>query len=258
MTQASSNLILAPGEGEAVEVINDAGRTRICLACEHASAFIPSSLNGLGLRDADRFSHAAWDIGASALARVMADTLGATLVAARVSRLVYDCNRPPVSPGAMPDRSETIEIPGNRALSDEGRRARIREIYDPFSDALSRTLDRCRKPVVLVTVHSFSPTWFGKERDVQIGLLHDDDDRLATRMLRHADPTLRTLLNAPYSAADGVTHTLKRHAVPRGIENVMIEVRNDLLSDDAGVGRIATVLCKMLRAALADSAGAAA
>ena len=35
--------------------------------------------------------------------------------------------------------------------------------------------------------------------------------------------------NVPYSAADGVTHTLKVHGVARGWPNVMLEIRNDLI-----------------------------
>jgi predicted N-formylglutamate amidohydrolase len=31
-----------------------------------------------------------------------------------------------------------------------------------------------------------------------------------------------------------VTHTLKRHGLTREIANVMLEIRNDLISDDAG------------------------
>ena len=37
-------------------------------------------------------------------------------------------------------------------------------------------------------------------------------------------------LNEPYSAADGVTHTLDLHGAANGLANVMIEIRNDLIT----------------------------
>lgn len=57
-------------------------------------------------------------------------------------------------------------------------------------------------------------------------------------------------LNAPYSVTDGVTHTLREHAIPRGLQNVMIEVRNDLISDPDGVARFADILSTMLSKAI--------
>ncbi len=52
--------------------------------------------------------------------------------------------------------------------------------------------------------------------------------------------------NYPYGPADGVTHTLKRHGLTREIANVMLEIRNDLISDNAGqqqwAGHIAELL----------------
>jgi predicted N-formylglutamate amidohydrolase len=41
-------------------------------------------------------------------------------------------------------------------------------------------------------------------------------------------------INEPYGPGDGVLHTLNLHAAPRGLEHVMIEIRNDLVSDERG------------------------
>ena len=72
-----------------------------------------------------------------------------------------------------------------------------------------------------------------------------------------ADPAFRTELNQPYSAKDGVTHTLAKHATARGLSNVMIEIRNDLLTTDDQVARIANTLTQMLTRALSNGAHAA-
>ncbi|KAA2315166.1 N-formylglutamate amidohydrolase [Pseudooceanicola sediminis] len=249
---ASDSHILAPGEQPAVAVANPGGTGPVVLVCEHASAAIPASLGGLGLSQADRLSHAVWDPGALDLATAMSERLHAPLVAGRVSRLVYDCNRPPDVPSAMPVRSETIDVPGNAALTPAQRAARTDAIYRPFQAALSAVLERHGGAVV--TVHSFTPLWHGTRRDTEIGLLHDSDARLATAMMTNWSGPLKAELNAPYSATDGVTHTLAEHAIPRGRLNVMIEVRNDLLTDAAAVAEVAEQLCGALSRSLAQLA----
>ncbi len=244
--------ILSDEDRPAAIVENPGGKAEVCLVCEHASPAIPAALGALGLSEEDRFSHAVWDPGAAELARRLAERLDAPVVMARVSRLVYDCNRPPERADAMPERTETIEVPGNRALSPEHRAARTQAVYDPFHQLVSDTLDGFTSPPALVTVHSFSPTWFGTRRETEIGLLHDADDRLARAMLRAAPAGNAPGLNEPYSAADGVTHMLARHATARGLDSVMIEVRNDLLRDDDAQRRIAASLHQMITTALQE------
>lgn len=251
VSTTAPHTILSESERPAVEVLNPTGRAPVCLTCEHASAFIPSSLGHLGVRPEDRKSHAVWDIGGCDLALTLAKKLDAPLVISRVSRLVYDCNRPPHAPDAIPSRSEVIDVPGNANLSEADRGARVAEVYEPFRKLLARTLDGFQQPPTLVTIHSFTPVWHGQTRTVELGLLHDSDDRLAKAMLAAARDDIDTRLNAPYSATDGVTHTLREHAIPRGLQNVMIEVRNDLISDPEGVTRFADCLRGMLAKALA-------
>jgi predicted N-formylglutamate amidohydrolase len=251
VTTTVDHKILGPNDGPAAEVINPQGNAAICLVCEHASAFIPAPLMDLGVSPEHRQSHAAWDIGGRDLAVALSERLDAPLVASRVSRLVYDCNRPPSAPGAFPERSEIVDVPGNVGLDAAARAARVAEVYDPFRTLLSSTLDGFTTPPVLVTIHSFTPIWFGQPRSVELGLLHDADDRLARAMLANRPDGLDAQLNAPYSVTDGVTHTLREHAIPRGLQNVMIEVRNDLISDASGVARFTDILSTMLTKALA-------
>ena len=251
MTEADPCSILLPDEGPVAQLFRADGQAPVLLVCEHASAFIPSSLNDLGLATADRYSHAVWDIGAADLAMALADTLDSPLVMSGVSRLVYDCNRPPEVPDAIPAKSEVIEVPANRDLTPAARAARAAAVYEPFSARLFSLLDQAGPRTALVTIHSFTPVYFGKDRPTEIGILHDRDDRLALALATALEGCgLRVELNQPYSAKDGVTHTLARHAIPRGLPNVMIEVRNDFLRDPAGIARIAAILAPALDAAI--------
>jgi len=243
--------LIGENDPPAARVLNPAGRGPVCLVCEHASAEIPTRLKDLGLAEADRYSHAVWDIGAEKLARRLSSLLDAPLVLGGISRLVYDCNRPPERADAMPSRTEEIDIPGNAEISDTERAARVREVYEVFHTTLTDRLERMPEQPVLVTVHSFTPQWHERPRATEIGLLHDADATLARAMQSAAVGPFSVALNAPYSAADGVTHLLARHGTSRGLSNVMIEVRNDLLGTEAEIGQVAAALEAMLTKAIA-------
>lgn len=238
-----------------VEVLNPRGVGRAVVVCEHASNFVPPAYGGLGLDAAALAAHIAWDPGALAVAKELARLLDAPLVASRVSRLLYDCNRPPEAPSAVPEESEVYRIPGNAGLSAPERLRRAELFYFPFRAALGEAIEaqaaRAGPPAV-VTVHSFTPVWRGAARAVEVGILHDDDARLADAMLAAAqeDAGIVVRRNEPYGPEDGVTHTLREHALPRGLANVMIEVRNDLIAGDGAARAMARRLAGWLEAAL--------
>lgn len=244
--------LIAANEGPPVEVVNPDGAGDIVLICEHAGNLVPRSLAALGLDPDVLASHVAWDQGAAPVARLMAEMLGAPLILQRFSRLVYDCNRPPDAEAAMPARSEIFDIPGNIGLTDAARRARTEAVYRPFRAGVASVLDRMteigRTPAV-VTIHSFTPLYHGKTRTVELGLLHDTDTRLADVMLEAsavwADLVVRR--NEPYGPKDGVTHTLKVDAIARGLPNVMIEIRNDLIAVHHQQSAMATRLAGLVR-----------
>ncbi len=252
MTADETAILLTLDDGAPVECVNPQGRGDVVLVCEHASPFIPEALADLGLSADDRMSHAVWDPGALDVARAMSAALDAPLVAARVSRLVYDCNRPPDATDAMPETSEVVEIPGNRGLTAQDRRIRTAQVYEPFRQKLAETL-AANPQAALVTVHSFTPVWHGQQRAAEIGLLHDVDPALAMSML-HAAANLpaRVELNVPYDATDGVTHTLRVHG--NGRRNVMIEIRNDLIATPEAAAKMGQSLAAVVNKALNQGA----
>lgn len=248
-------VLLDPSEGEAFEIERTDGRSPVILVCEHASRTIPRPLSDLGAKPETLTSHAAWDIGALAIARKLSELLDAPLIHQRFSRLVYDCNRPPDAQDAIPERSEIHAIPGNRNLSDEARRQRVAEIYEPFRQALAELIAArtapSRQPVI-VTIHSFTRVYFGIARHRAIGLLHDRDRRLADAMLQLAEEQgiSNAMRNYPYGPEDGVTHTLRLHAVQNGLLNVMIEYCSDLIDTEQGQDEWAKRTAKLLETAL--------
>lgn len=226
-----------------VLTVNSGGKSNVVLVCEHASHHIPDMYDGLGLSADALQSHAAWDPGAMAVAGHLSKMLDAVLVAGGVSRLVYDCNRPPYAPDAMPDRSEVIDVPGNKDLSAADRAGRVAHVYTPFRAAVAEVMAKTPDPI-LITIHSFTPVYHGAQRAVEIGVLNDTDTRVADAMLAVAtDHTQASVQrNEPYGPANGVTHTLQEHAISHGHPNVMLEIRNDLIATDAQQKDIAQML----------------
>ncbi|RGP38624.1 N-formylglutamate amidohydrolase [Pseudotabrizicola alkalilacus] len=228
----------------------------ILLVCEHASNAFPEPWGSLGLTEAQQRAHVAWDPGALDLSRALAQRLDAALVHARVSRLIYDLNRGPDRPDAMAARSEVHDIPGNLGLTPQDRLHRAEALYLPFHTALHAEIVRrlaLGRATVVITLHSFTPVYHGQPRAVEFGVIHDADDRLAKAIVAAAQSLtdLACALNEPYSAADGVTHTLRLQATPYGLANAMLEIRNDLIATPEQAEAMADRLAPVLQQALA-------
>jgi predicted N-formylglutamate amidohydrolase len=228
--------LLQQGEESPFIAVNEQGRSPFVLICEHASNTMPKALGTLGLPEAELTRHIAWDIGAEKVGRLLSRLMDAPLLLQRYSRLAYDCNRPPDSPDSIPEMSELTAIPGNRKLSAEDRLARAREIYRPFHDGVSAVLDKRAaggQHSLVVSIHSFTPVYKGKPRSVELGILHDRDTTLSSKLIK-SFPNIDARLNEPYGPKDGVLHTLNLHGFTRGLQHAMIEIRNDLVSTERG------------------------
>lgn len=241
------------GAGEAVRVTNRDGRSAYVFVCDHASNFIPAEMGTLGLGAADLERHIAWDPGALPVARALAEALDAPLIESGICRLVIDCNRPLDAPDLIPEVSETTVVPGNGGLSAEARARRIRLAYDPFHDAIEDVVGerlRAGQETRLVSVHSFTPVYKGVQRPWHIGIIHDDDTRLAGPIIAALEEGRDAVVgvNEPYSPADRVYHTLVAHGRSRGLPCAMIEIRNDEIADESGQRRWSEKLISVLGA----------
>jgi len=209
------------------------------ILCDHASNRIPEAFQSFGFAENALGSHIAWDPGALAVARLLSAKLDAPLFWPDASRLIIDCNRAADAPSLIVTQSEGRPVPANRGLSDEERSRRLANIHAPFHDAIDACLTRrmsSRRPTALVAIHSFTPVYFGKARPWQVGILFDEDRRLADLLIGglEADRALTVGVNQPYSPADWVYYTLGRHARPWGLPAAMVEIRNDEIGDAAG------------------------
>jgi predicted N-formylglutamate amidohydrolase len=241
--------LLAPDEPSPVAECNTAGTSSLLLVCDHAGRRIPRALHDLGVGEADLKRHIAWDIGIEGVARRLSERLDAHLIMQIYSRLVIDCNRPPGSPTSIAPLSEGTVIPGNENVPLEDAAMRVREIFVPYHQAIERHLEaRKNRPTFLISLHSFTPVYGGRARPWQAGVLYN---RVST--LAHA---LRDLLatpgdltvgdNEPYTVTDHTDYTIPVHGERRGLSHVAIEIRQDLIADEAGQEYWANRLAELL------------
>jgi len=218
---------------------NAAGASPFLLICDHYGRAIPRGLGDLGLTESELARHIAWDIGIAGVADALSKHLGAHLIAQRYSRLVIDCNRPLAAPGSIPRISESTVIPGNEGLTRDAAAARRQLVFDPYHRRIGEAIDRRQRqgiPTVLVALHSFTPVYAGIARPWHVGTLYQRDSRLPTLLLQglRAQGDLVVGDNEPYAVSDETDYTIPVHGEARGLMNTGIEIRQDLISDEAG------------------------
>lgn len=229
----------------------------LVVICDHASSFIPERYGDLGLATEDRISHIAWDLGAEAVARLLAARLNASLILAGASRLLVDCNRAPGDAGWMPEVSCGIAVPGNQGLSLEEKTYRRRTWYDPYHNAIAQHLGDIVAsggiPIV-IALHSFTPHMCGADlRPWHVGVLWNRDERLSRPVIERLrlQDGLVVGDNQPYSAQE-FNHTLDTHAGRAGFPHISFEIRQDLIAEQPGIDQWATMLSGALEPLVAQ------
>ncbi len=251
----TSEGLLARDEPGPVNLHNLDGQSPLFLVCEHAGKRLPRSLGDMGLDAVERERHIAWDIGANGLSLQLSALLDAPLISQTYSRLVCDCNRSIQADSFIPTLSEATSIPGNEGLSSRDRQARIDEIYRPLHQRVEQEIDRrltAGKPVIFISIHSFTPVFLGEKRPMHLGLLYARDPRLASlvgSVLREGGDLL-VVDNEPYALDYERDFTVPHHGERRGIPSLEFEVRQDLVTDRDGQ----EVWAKRLANALQQSA----
>src|SRR5271165_5068595 len=247
--------LLAPDEPAPVRELRASGHSTLFLTADHAGRAIPRGLGQLGLPDRELERHIAWDIGIAGVTERLSAALDATAVLQTYSRLVIDCNRDPEVPSSIPEVSEMTEVPGNAGLSAAQRAARRQAIFEPYHARVEALLDARQaagRRTVYVAMHSFTPVFKGESRAMQIGVLYNRDVRLAAIMLEllRAEGDLTVGDNAPYAVSDVTDYGVPVHAERRGLPHVEIEIRQDLIADEAGQAVWAARFERLLPAAI--------
>ncbi|NIA69113.1 N-formylglutamate amidohydrolase [Pelagibius litoralis] len=256
--QSAETGLLAEDEPRPFELFNAAGRAPVLLLCDHATRFIPRALGGLGLDEACLTRHIAWDIGIAEVTRRLAERLDAPAMLSHFSRLIVDPNRRADNPTLIPEISDGVVVPGNRGLTTGQKEVRLDTFFRPYHAAIADQLDRMlaagpAAAPVLISMHSFTPVMKGEERPWEIGILWNRDPRLPRPLMdRLRAEGLTVGDNLPYSGADEHGYTQHTHGDARGLANVLIEVRQDLIDTHHGAADWAERLGAALEAVLGD------
>jgi predicted N-formylglutamate amidohydrolase len=252
-----SGPLLREGDPPPFELVNPEGKARLVLFSDHAGRAVPQRLGTLGLTQAELHQHIGWDIGIAALTRRLAAAFDAPAVLGTYSRLVIDCNRRLDDPTSIAQESDRIVVPGNRGLGAADRRARAAEIFAPYHRTVDAVIARKRAtgPVpAILSLHSFTPSMNGFARPWHIGVLWNRDPRLPVplmaRLLQESGLVVGD--NEPYSGRDEHGYSIPAHAEKDALPHALIEVRQDLIGDEAGVAAWAARLERVLRDVLAD------
>jgi len=257
MTSIKGGDLLGPGDPPPFEVVNPEGKARLVLFSDHAGRAIPRKLGTLGLRQEELDQHIGWDIGIANLARKLAAALDAPAVLCGYSRLVIDCNRRLDDPTSIAQESDKIPVPGNRGLSAEDRAARQTAIFQPYHAAVADVIARKRKdgpdPAIL-SLHSFTPRMNGFARPWHVGILWNRDPRMPVPLMARLMQEEGVVVgdNEPYSGKDEHGYSVIFHAEKQGLPHGLIEMRQDLIGDDAGVAQWSETLLRVLRDVLSD------
>lgn len=224
------------GSGEdpdAWERIGDpAARGPFVLTCEHACNRLPEWTPEPGdeplLAD-----HWGWDVGAADVTRALAEGSGSVAVLSRFSRLVCDPNRAPEEPSFVVEAVEGRTVSFNRGMDEAERERRRVRYWEPYHDAVDRTLAErlALGRVHLCSIHSFTPDHESGPRDMEVGVLFDSGEEHARRLeTALAAEGFRTAQNEPYSGYAGMIYSARRHGRAHGVPYLELEIRQDLIA----------------------------
>ncbi len=144
-------------------------------------------------------------------------------------------------------------------MSPEQALVRERGIFRPYHDRIHAELaarEARRQPTILIAMHSFTPVFHGDRRPWHAAVLYNRDPRLAQALLHvlRGDSSLVIGDNEPYSVGDSTDYTIPVHGEQRGVLHVGIELRQDLVADEAGQQAWALRLSHALPSAVAEIA----
>ena len=241
------------------EIVRGAsGASRFLVVCDHATNRLPPEYGTLGLAEDQLKRHIAYDIGALGVAREMGRRLQSTVISSCFSRLLIDPNRGEDDPTLIMQISDGALVPGNVRVDEAERQRRIAHYFAPYHTAVDAEIEamlgRSIVPVI-ASIHSFTENWRGVPRKWHAAVLWDKDPRLAIPLL--TELRRRTGLeigdNEPYTGHLR-NDSIFRHATARGLPEVLVEIRQDLIRDESGQREWAELLADCLASILTDPA----
>ncbi len=209
---------------------------QLIITCEHAGNEVPEEYQPHFHGHMEILaSHRGWDPGAWPLATCLAKRLNTPLFGCFTTRLLIEANR---SIGHDQLFSEFTS-----PLSSVEKEKLIQNFYQPYRKTVHSTIENTPKPLVHLSIHSFTPVWNNLERKTDIGILFDpnrNSELLFSQKLReHLQlhlPEFQIHINEPYKGTDdGFTTWLRKKYNATDYSGIEIEVNQKFVSNPSQI-----------------------
>lgn len=205
----------------------------LIITCEHAGNQVPERYNHIFTQVKDVLdSHRGWDPGALEIARFLATECSAPLFACETTRLLIEPNRSLHNPQLYSEYSQKLyETDHDRILQ---------QFYYPYRNGVEEVISKASKPVLHLSIHTFTPILNGISRSVDLGLLFDPKRKSETAFcerfmddLEQNLPYLDVRLNEPYKGTDdGFTTYLRTKFDDSEYMGIEIEVNQKYIGTE--------------------------
>ncbi|CAD8088320.1 unnamed protein product [Paramecium sonneborni] len=213
---------------------------KLIFTCDHATNVLPQGFVW-SEDDLRNFANTHWaiDIGALNLAKYLANQTQSTLVHSKYSRLYCDVNRQIQSESLFRETGDNMQIELNKNLSLEEQWIRI-QYHSNYHFQVRQTIHTI-KPQFIYSIHSFTPQYEGKKRDVEIGILTSIFDEFGEehqKILKNKGYDCR--INEPYTGKKGLNFSIDCACLTfsKPIVGTLFEVRNDILSNPVRFAKV--------------------
>ncbi len=222
------------------------------VTCEHAGNQVPKAYAYLfSQAKEDLNSHRGWDPGALKWAESLAKSLNVPLFSHPWTRLLAEINRSEGSPGLFSKYSIGLSKSVKNYVLDQYYRPHRMKVFNHISELIKEG-----NSVVHLGIHSFTPIWNGEKREVDFGLLFDDDRAFELEFCSKLKEQLdiqasekQTRFNEPYHGKDdGFTTFLRQQLPAKKYLGIEIEINQQFIGNDTL--KISELLNKAVRKVL--------
>lgn len=217
------------------------GNSPVLFTGPHNGHAVPKALPACMDTEKEWFNkaHEAVDLHVAELFEVLQSKMNdASFLAGNYSRLVYDLNAKPdfaIRTCSCENDKRIIpaNLPENCTLDD--RQRRMSEIYTPYHDAKHDLINEIRNnhnnEILVLDLHSFTPTWQGQLRNVEIGTIRSEktDLSIAFEDYLRAQNEYKFVSGEPYRVADRPSNAAPDISEKNNLQYLGIEIRYDLI-----------------------------